>query len=60
MDTFIHYAMGAAHFALEDSGLPVTDENRERIAVVIGSGIGGLPVIEATQRTSSRAAATLA
>lgn len=50
MDTFIHYAMGAAHFAMEDSGLPVTDENRERVAVVIGSGIGGLPLIEATQR----------
>ena len=31
MDTFIHYAMGAAHFAMEDSGLPVTDANRERI-----------------------------
>ena len=38
MDTFIHYAMGAAHFAMEDSGVPVTDENRERIAVVVGSG----------------------
>ena len=50
MDTFIHYAMGAAHFAMEDSGLPVTDANRERIAVVVGSGIGGLPVIEKTQR----------
>jgi len=50
MDTFIHYAMGAAHFAMEDSGLPVNDENRERIAVVIGSGIGGLPLIEATQK----------
>jgi 3-oxoacyl-[acyl-carrier-protein] synthase II len=50
MDTFIHYAMGAAHFAMEDSGLTVTDENRERIAVVVGSGIGGLPVIEKTQR----------
>lgn len=50
MDTFIHYAMGAAHFAMEDSGLPVRDENRERIAVVIGSGIGGLPLIEATQK----------
>ena len=49
MDTFIHYAMGAAHFALEDSGIPVTDENRERFAVVIGSGIGGLPLIERTQ-----------
>ena len=36
MDTFIHYAMAAAHFAMEDSGLPVTDSNRERVAVVIG------------------------
>jgi 3-oxoacyl-[acyl-carrier-protein] synthase II len=50
MDTFIHYAMAAAHFALTDSGLPVNDENRERIAVVIGSGIGGLPIIEETQK----------
>src|SRR5512144_966064 len=50
MDTFIHYAMGAAHFAMEDSGLPVTDANRERIAVVVGSGIGGLPLIEKTQK----------
>ena len=50
MDTFIHYAMGAAHFALEDSGLPISDANRERIAVVVGSGIGGLPIIEETQR----------
>ena len=50
MDTFIHYAMGAAHFAMEDSGLPVNDGNRERIAVIIGSGIGGLPLIEKTSR----------
>jgi 3-oxoacyl-[acyl-carrier-protein] synthase II len=50
MDIFIHYAMAAAHFAMEDSALPVTDANRERIAVVVGSGIGGLPVIEETQR----------
>jgi 3-oxoacyl-[acyl-carrier-protein] synthase II len=50
MDTFIHYAMGAAHFAMEDSGLPVTDANRDRVAVVIGSGIGGLRLIEDTQR----------
>jgi len=50
MDTFIHYAMAAAQFALTDSGLPVNDENRERIAVVIGSGIGGLPIIEETQK----------
>ena len=50
MDTFIHYAMAAAQFAMEDSGLPVDDGNRERIAVVIGSGIGGLPIIEETQK----------
>ncbi|MFY9550385.1 MAG: beta-ketoacyl-ACP synthase II [Thermoanaerobaculia bacterium] len=50
MDTFIHYAMGAAHFAMEDSGVPVTDANRERFAVVVGSGIGGLPIIEETQK----------
>ena len=50
MDTFIHYAMGAAHLAMEDSGLPVTDENRDRFAVVVGSGIGGLPIIEETQK----------
>jgi len=50
MDTFIQYAMAAAQFAMEDSGLPVTDASRERIAVVVGSGIGGLPVIERTMR----------
>ena len=33
MDTFIHYAMAAAQFAMEDSALPVNDANRERIAV---------------------------
>src|SRR5438445_664088 len=49
MDFFIHYAMAAAQFAIEDSGLPITDANRERIAVVVGSGIGGLPIIEKTQ-----------
>jgi 3-oxoacyl-[acyl-carrier-protein] synthase II len=50
MDVFIHYAMGAAQFAMEDSGVPVTDANRGRFAVVVGSGIGGLPLIEETNR----------
>jgi 3-oxoacyl-[acyl-carrier-protein] synthase II len=50
MDTFIHYAMAAAHLAMEDSGVTVTEENRERFAVVVGSGIGGLPIIEDTQK----------
>ncbi|WP_438969850.1 beta-ketoacyl-ACP synthase II [Methylophaga sp.] len=47
MDTFIHYGVAAAKEAIEDSGLQVTEENAERIGVAIGSGIGGLPGIEA-------------
>jgi 3-oxoacyl-[acyl-carrier-protein] synthase II len=46
MDTFIHYGMAAAIQAIKDSGLQITDANRERIGCVIGSGIGGLPMIE--------------
>ena len=46
MDTFIHYGIAAADQALNDSGLEITDENAERIGVAIGSGIGGLPIIE--------------
>ncbi len=51
MDVFIHYGLAAAIDALRDSGLEVTDANRERIGVNIGSGIGGLPMIEDTHRT---------
>ena len=46
MDTFIHYGVGAAAMALDDSGLAITDDNAERVGVAIGSGIGGLPFIE--------------
>jgi len=48
MDTFIHYGMAAGIQAIQDSGLNVSDENAERIGVIIGSGIGGLPMIEET------------
>jgi 3-oxoacyl-[acyl-carrier-protein] synthase II len=48
MDTFIHYGMAAGIQAIQDSGLMVTDENAERIGVIVGSGIGGLPMIEET------------
>jgi len=47
-DLFIHYALAATRFALEDSGLVIDDANRDRVGVIIGSGIGGLPLIEAT------------
>jgi 3-oxoacyl-[acyl-carrier-protein] synthase II len=46
MDLFIHYGIAASVQALKDSGLEITDANRERIGVVVGSGIGGLPMIE--------------
>jgi 3-oxoacyl-[acyl-carrier-protein] synthase II len=50
-DTFIHYALAAARFALEDSRLVIDEGNAERVGVVIGSGIGGLPLIESMHRT---------
>lgn len=46
MDLFIQYAMGAAHFAMQDSGLVINEENAERVGVLVGSGLGGLPTIE--------------
>ena len=47
MDTFIHYAIGASQMAVDDAGLKITEENADRVGVYIGSGIGGLPAIEA-------------
>lgn len=49
MDNFIMYGMGAAQEAIEDSGiLGNSDLDRDRVGVLIGSGIGGLPLIEKT------------
>ena len=48
MDTFIHYGLAAGMQAMQDSGLIVTEQNAERIGVMVGSGIGGLPLIEET------------
>ncbi|MGZ3182303.1 MAG: beta-ketoacyl-ACP synthase II [Telluria sp.] len=49
MDTFIHFGMAAGIQALQDSGLEVTEANADRIGVMVGSGIGGLPLIEETK-----------
>nr|WP_202126686.1 beta-ketoacyl-ACP synthase II [Cupriavidus sp. SW-Y-13] len=49
MDTFIHFGIAAGSQALKDSGLEITEENADRIGVLVGSGIGGLPMIEETQ-----------
>jgi len=48
MDTFIHYGIAAGTQAIKDSGIEVTEQNSERIGVLVGSGIGGLPMIEET------------
>jgi 3-oxoacyl-[acyl-carrier-protein] synthase II len=51
MDVFIQYGMAAGIQAIKDSGIEVTEANAERIGVNIGSGIGGLPMIEDTHST---------
>jgi 3-oxoacyl-[acyl-carrier-protein] synthase II len=45
-DPFIHYGVAAAKQALKDAGVEVTDANRDRIGVLVGSGIGGIGSIE--------------
>ncbi len=54
MDTFIHYGLAASVQAVQDSGLPVgeslAEEEAERIGCMVGSGIGGLPLIEETHK----------
>jgi 3-oxoacyl-[acyl-carrier-protein] synthase II len=54
MDTFIHYGMAASVQAVQDAGLPHGDtlgeDQAERIGVMVGSGIGGLPLIEETEK----------
>ncbi len=46
MDAFIQYGIVAGVQAMQDSGLEVTEENASRIGAAIGSGIGGLGLIE--------------
>src|SRR5258706_12990441 len=45
-DTFIHYGLAATKMALADAGFTIDDSNAERVGVNVGSGIGGLPMIE--------------
>jgi 3-oxoacyl-[acyl-carrier-protein] synthase II len=46
MDVFIQYALGAGTMAVEDAGLKITEENADRVGVVVGAGIGGIKTIE--------------
>jgi 3-oxoacyl-[acyl-carrier-protein] synthase II len=45
-DTFIHYGLAATRLALDDAHFKIDDSNAERVGVNMGSGIGGLPMIE--------------
>jgi 3-oxoacyl-[acyl-carrier-protein] synthase II len=45
-DTFIHYAVAAAQMAVDDASFDSSKEDQDRVGVIIGSGIGGLPLIE--------------
>ena len=46
MDRFIHYAIACTKMAMEESGLQINDSNAERVGVIVGVGLGGLPAIE--------------
>lgn len=50
-DRFIQLALAGSQFAMDDSGLVIDIENASRVGVIIGSGIGGLPLIERTHTT---------
>ena len=50
MDTFVQYAVVSAHMASEDAGLDMAKEDPTQVGVIIGSGIGGLYVIEAQHK----------
>jgi len=50
VDKFIHYGIAAAAQAIKDAGLEANPKDAERVGINIGSGIGGLPLIEETHR----------
>ena len=55
MDRFTHFATAAALEALEQSGLKITEENRDRVGILIGSGIGGvISIIEQYEAMKDR------
>jgi 3-oxoacyl-[acyl-carrier-protein] synthase II len=50
MDAFIHFAVAAAAMAVEKAQFKVTDENRNQVGVLIGTGMGGLPMLVEEQK----------
>ena len=51
LDLFVRYALAAADMAWQDSGLSPTPETSDRVGVITGCGMGGLPTIEDTHHT---------
>jgi 3-oxoacyl-[acyl-carrier-protein] synthase II len=51
MDRFIHLAIAASQMVMDDAKLAITPANADRIGVMVGAGIGGLPAIERTYRS---------
>lgn len=52
LDLFVQYGIVASRMAIQDSGFEVTDENQERVGVITGCGMGGLPTIEKYHKVS--------
>jgi len=50
MDLFIQYAIAAAQMAFDDAGLKIGDDNRERMGVFVGTGMGGIPALEESHK----------
>lgn len=50
MDLFIHYALAAAIMAVEDAGLKLNGLNQERVGVIVGTGMGGIPALEESHK----------
>lgn len=46
LDLFVQYGLAAARMAMQDSGYEITEANRDRVGVITGCGMGGLPTIE--------------
>lgn len=51
LDLYVQYAIAAARMACEDSGLIINEENAQRVGVITGCGMGGLPTIEQNHKT---------
>lgn len=52
LDLFVQFGVVAARMALQDSGYTITEENRDRVGVITGCGMGGLPTIEKYHKVS--------